>query len=124
MTDVHEFPPHHGRTGPQHRVYVIEVEVVDPQIAWTLYVGYTNLYLRERWIRYEQRADSVSRYFRDGRVIPVRYRYDLTKGWGPYATRDEGVRAEGDLALALEQAGFAVYSDQLKVARSRWDAPS
>ena len=111
-----DFPPHHERTGPQHRVYVIEVERVDPAITWDFYVGSTGLYLRERWERYEQLTDKVSKYFRRGQVKALRYRYDLMKGWGPYDTHDECLQAEGDLAVALQLAGFSVYSDRLKHA--------
>jgi len=113
------FPPHNERNGPQHRVYVIEVEVVDESILWNLYVGYTSLYLQERWERYEALAESVSKYFRKGQVVALKFRYDLMKDWGPYATRDEGILAEGELALTLSKAGHNVYSDQLKVAIER-----
>jgi len=113
------FPPHGKRKGPQHRVYVIEVEVVDESIPWNFYVGYTNLYLRERWERYEALSDSVAKYFRKGDVIALKFRYDLMKGWGPYKTKDEGLWAEGELALKLLKAGHKVYSDQLKVAEAR-----
>lgn len=112
-----EFPPFHERTGPQHRVYVIEVERIDESITWDLYVGSTNLYLRERWQRYEQVTDTVSKYFRRGQVRAVGYRYDLMKGWGPYETKEQALDAEGELALALEAAGWAVYSDRLRHAR-------
>lgn len=121
---MEDFPPHHERKGPQHRVYVIEVEPLDPSITWTLYVGYTNLYLRERWKRYEDLSDSVSRYFRNGHVRALRYRYDLAEGWGPYEDKDTALEAEGDLALALCEAGYGAYSDQLKVARERRKAKS
>jgi hypothetical protein len=113
------FPPHSKRDGPQHRVYVIEVDVVDESIAWNLYVGYTNLYLRERWEKYENLSASVSKYFRRGQVVALKFRYDLTKGWGPYKTKDEGLWAEGELALKLLKGGHKVYSDQLKVAEAR-----
>jgi len=113
------FPLHSKRKGPQHRVYVIEVEVVDESIPWNLYVGYTNLYLRERWKKYEDLSDSVSKYFRKGRVVALKFRYDLMKGWGPYETNEEGIWAEGELALTLLKAGHKVYSDQLKVAIER-----
>jgi len=113
------FPPHSKRKGPQHRVYVIEVEVVGESIPWNLYVGYTNLYLQERWERYQTLSGTVSRYFRRGQVVAKEFRFDLMKGWGPYDTRDEGIWAEGELALTLSKAGHKVYSDQLKVAIER-----
>ena len=113
------FPPHGKRKGPQHRVYVIEVEVVDESIPWNLYVGYTNLYLRERWKKYEELSDTVSKYFRKDRVVALKFRYDLMKDWGPYDTKEEGIWAEGELALTLLKAGQKVYSDQLKVAIAR-----
>ena len=116
---MNTFPPHKERDGPQHRVYVIEVEVVDESIPWNFYVGYTNLHLQERWERYEALANSVSKYFRKGQVVALKFRYDLMKDWGPYATRDEGIWAEGELALMLSKAGYNVYSDQLKVAVER-----
>ncbi len=112
------FPPHCKRKGPQHRVYVIEVEVVAESIPWNLYVGYTNLYVLERWERYEALSDSVAKYFRKGDVVALEFRYDLMKGWGPYKT-NKGLWAEGELALKLLKAGHKVYSDQLKVAEAR-----
>jgi hypothetical protein len=118
-TGMDTFPPHSKREGPQHRVYVIEVEVVEESIPWNLYVGYTNLYLRERWERYEDLSDSVSKYFRKGHVVALKFRYDLMKGWGPYDTQEDGMWAEGELALTLMKAGHKVYSDQLKVAIAR-----
>lgn len=111
-----EFPAFHERTGPQHRVYVIEVERLDPSITWDLYVGSTNLYLRERWERYEQLTDTVSKYFRRGQVRALGYRYDLMKGWGPYDSKEECLVAEGALAAQLQRDGYAVYSDRLKYA--------
>ena len=113
------FPPHNERKGPQHRVYVIEVEAIDKSISWTLYVGYTNLYLRERWERYESLSDRVSKFFRKGQVVALAYRFDLMDGWGPYDTKAEGLWAEGELALTLTRAGHNVYSDQPKVAIKR-----
>ncbi len=105
--------------GPQHRVYVIEVKVIDPKISWTLYVGYTNLYLRERWQRYIEMLDKIFKYFRTHRVEATHFRYDLMDRWGPYETREEAIMAEGDLPLALQKLGHAVYSDQLKAAIER-----
>ena len=64
-----DFPAHHERTGPQHRVYVIEVERLDPAITWDYYVGSTGQYLRERWQRYEQLTAKVSKYFRRGAQV-------------------------------------------------------
>lgn len=113
------FPPFNQREGPQHRVYVIEVEVMDKSIPWNLYVGYTNLYLRERWKKYEELSASVSKYFRSGKVVAREFRYDLMKGWGPYNTKEEGIWAEGELAFTLSREGFKVYSEQLKVAVAR-----
>lgn len=107
------FIPFNERKGPQHRVYVIEVKVVDESIPWNFYVGYTNLYLLERWKRYEDLSGSVSKYFRKGQVVALKFRYDLMKGWGPYHTKDEGYQAEGELARSLSSAGFKVYSDKL-----------
>lgn len=113
------FLPFEERTGPQHRVYVIEVERIDPAIRWDLYVGSTNLYLRERWQRYEQLTSTVSKYFRRGQVRAVRYRYDLIAGWGPYDTHEQALEAEGRLAASLERSGHAVHSDRLKHGRGR-----
>jgi len=107
------FTPHNERTGPQHRVYVIRVERLDEAITWDYYVGYTNLYLRERWQRYEQLTDTVSKFFRRGQVRAIGYEYDLMKGWGPYDAKEDGLQAEGDLARALRDAGYAVHSDRL-----------
>ena len=108
------FPPFHERKGPQHRVYVVAVERVDPAITWDLYVGSTNLYLRERWQRYENLTDKVSQYFRHGKVRAIGYRYDLMDGWGPYETREEALEKEGALATSLQRDGYSVYSDRLK----------
>ena len=84
---------------------MIEVEIVHKSIPWNLYVGYTNLYLRERWKRYEELSPSVSKFFRSGKVIALEFRYDLTKGWGPYDTKEEGIWAEGALVLTLSRGG-------------------
>ena len=109
-----DFLPYRERTGPQHRVYVIRVERVDETVTWDYYVGYTNLYLRERWDRYQDLTGSVSTSFRRGQVRAVEYAYDLMDGWGPYETREQGLQAEGDLARTLHRAGYAVYSDRMK----------
>ena len=92
---------------------------MDKSIPWNLYVGYTNLYLRERWKKYEELSASVSKYFRSGKVVAREFRYDLMKGWGPYNTKEEGIWAEGELAFTLSREGFKVYSEQLKVAVAR-----
>ena len=105
--------------GPQHRVYVIEVKHLQPGIDWDYYVGYTNNFLKVRWEKYEQLADSVAKVFRDRKVKALEYRYDLMKGWGPYATKELGEIAEGDLALYLEDRGYRTYSNELKHAKNR-----
>jgi hypothetical protein len=92
---------------------------VHKSIPWNLYVGYTNLYLRERWKRYEELSPSVSKFFRSGKVIALEFRYDLTKGLGPYDTKEEGIWAEGALALTLSRGEHEIYSEQLKVAIAR-----
>lgn len=104
------------RAYPTFSVYVVECEVLDPEIDWTFYVGHTGLTLPKKWDRYVAAGDKVSRFFRDGQVRARSFRPDLTAGWGPYWTRPDAVRAEGDLALALSRAGLAVYSDRLPAA--------
>lgn len=108
-----DFLPYRERTGPQHRVYVIKVESLDEAIPWDNYVGYTTLYLRERWQRYQDLNGKVSKYFRKRQVRARHFEYDLMNGWGPYETKEEGLQAEGELARHLLAAGYAVYSDQL-----------
>ncbi len=114
-TQLPEFPPHSERKGPQHRVYVVEVERLSTTVPFDLYVGSTHLYLRERWERYE-RLHKVSWYFRYGHAKALHYRYDLMDGWGPYMTEAEALSAEGELAYSLQQAGYDVYSDRLQYA--------
>ena len=109
------FTPHADRTGPQFRVYVIEVQRLTPDATFDFYVGSTGNYLRERWANYEQNK-KVSKHFRNGHVQALDYRYDLMQGWGPYMTRDEAEKAEGELAYSLKQQGLQVYSDRLKFA--------
>ena len=105
---------------PQHRVYVIEVERLDPTVDWDYYVGYTNNFFKVRWEKYVDLVpNSVSGYFRHGKVKALGYRYDLMKGWGPYETKQAGELAEGDLALYLEDLGYRTYTDKLDDARKR-----
>ena len=105
-----------------YSIYVVEVERLTDKCHFDLYVGSTGKSLGARWADYLNcRTDfddnpSVSSYFRDGHARPLTFRHDLSDRWGPYRTRNQAEWAEGELAYALQQEGFAVYSDRLKFA--------
>ena len=108
------------RTLP-YNVDVIEVERATPKCDFDLYVGSTGKTLGARWADYLNCDDefvtpenSVSRKIRKGSARPLRMNHELAEGFGPFLTREEAERAEGELAYCLEAAGHAVYSERLR----------
>ncbi len=103
-----------------HLVYVIKVRSSDPKITYDYYVGSTGLTLEKKWESYASpEGKRISSKFRKGSLIAEAYAHKLMAGWGPYENRDLREYAEGELALHLQDRGFAVYSDELAYAEGR-----
>src|SRR3954447_14253479 len=89
---------HAASTPRRYRLYVIELGK-DPE--W-VYVGETALAPRDR-LRQHREGYKSSRVVRR---LGGQLRRDLSKGWGPYATRAEALASEEALAEALRSRGF------------------
>ena len=95
----------------QWQVYVYELDdAAGPgRVAGkpNLYVGETERTVLERLGAHLTNKLTGSRKVRKHfRAI----RFDLFEGWGPYETESDALRAEGDLARSLREAGFAVVN--------------
>lgn len=88
-------------------MYVIELQLEKPPEDGTgaVYVG-------QSWHPPELRFQQHQQGLRAARIVRtsgVRLVPRLSKGWGPYATREESLRAETALAAALRKKGYRVY---------------
>lgn len=109
-----------GTPKPQFQVYVMRVRKNDPTVKFDYYVGSTKKSLGEKWHEYSTlNARYLSRKFLSGRVTAVGFVQEFMNGWGPYESDDLAKLAEGELALHLQDLGYAVHSDQLKPASDR-----
>lgn len=107
-------------TKDQYRIYVLRVRRNDPSAKFDYYVGSTKKTLDVKWIQYSTLNEPfLSRWFHSGKVTAVGFVLELMKGWGPYESDDLAKFAEGELALNLQDRGYAVHSDQLKPAIKR-----
>ncbi len=93
----------------RYSVYVIQLSrdaVSEPCALAPVYVGQT-AHPVER--RFEQHKAGGLLSARMAHLFGVRLRPDLTKGIGPFKTRQEAERAEKALAQALERQGRRVF---------------
>ncbi len=99
-----------GRTQRLHHVYVVELSPeAGDGTAQCVYVGETALDPETRFRRHTSGAFTAARVVhRFGR----RLRPDLSRGMGPFATREEALAAEGALAVRLRGRGFIVFGGQ------------
>ena len=101
----------------QFRVYVIEVESVDPTCGFRFYVGYTGGTVEYRFQPPAVGAQLPARIFRKteahprGRARAVRIREDLMLGSPIFRSREAAMKAEGLLARRIEARGFLVCCD-------------
>lgn len=103
-----------------HHVYVIRVERLTSTGTFDYYVGSTGQTLEDKWKRYQTLSSKrLSSHFLKGHVRAVALETTLMKGWGPYESDELAKFAEGELALHLQDRGYAVYSDELKWAVRR-----
>ena len=111
-----EAPPsaHHGG---QYRVYVIEVEPVDPECRFRFYVGYTSGTVEHRFQQHADGAKMAARIFKKteshprGRARALRIREDLMLGSPIFRSKEAALKAEGLLARRIEARGFQVCCD-------------
>ena len=95
-----------ARALKQYHVYVIELS---PQTKddnrFCVYVG-------QSWHEPERRFLQHKEGIRAARVVRrsgLRLRPDLVAGWGPYASREDSLAAEAELAAELRERGYRVF---------------
>jgi len=91
----------------RYSVYVIELKPCEaPEGSkGAVYVG-------QSWHSPQHRFEQHKQGIRAARVVNrswVRLNPGLSKGWGPYETRQESERAEAELAVKLRRKGYRVY---------------
>ena len=111
-------PPVKGTTSAKKRarrsrrryyVYVVELcaKGLDTDLGRECYyVGATGETPLERLIKHKRGGRTANAEVRD---YGTRLRLDLSKEWGPYASRAEALRAEKTLGEHLESKGFRVW---------------
>ena len=94
----------------RHNVYVIELdEAAGDGATPCFYVGETALAPEARFAKHMSGAQVAARVVhRFGR----RLRPDLSKGVGPFHTREQALAAEALLATRLRRRGFVVFGGQ------------
>lgn len=75
-------------------LYVIEVERLDPSIAYDFYVGQTAHTPEHRLQQHSGGTPTAGQDFRRGRTRAVRLRYDLMAGLPRFHDRDSAEQAE------------------------------
>lgn len=92
-----------------YSIYVIQLSrecVTEPCALAPVYVGQTAHTPEHRFAQHKAGGRlAASKPHRFG----VRLRYDLMKGIGPFATRNDAERAEKAVATALEKRGHRVF---------------
>lgn len=101
----------------RYRLYVIEVDPVDPSLGYRFYVGMTSSSPERRLAQHQAAGDKAWRQFRNGRGRAVRLRYDLMEGLPTFRTAEAAKAAEGTLARVITANVGRAYSDRLNDRR-------
>ncbi len=94
------------------RLYVIEVEALDPSLPYSFYVGFTGTSPTRRLEQHKAGGDRAWRQIRNGRARAVRLRPDLMEGLPVFRTLDAAKAAEGTLARVVSANVGRAYSDR------------
>lgn len=97
---------------PTKSVYIIEVENLVEGSHWDYYVGMTGNSIEQR---FQDHADGHKAWkkFDKGICKPVRLDYSLCSVFPKFHTEEAAKRAEGEVARALRDLGYEVYSDMI-----------
>lgn len=101
------------------KLYVIEVEQVDPSLRYQFYVGVTSSTPERRLLQHQEAGDRAWRQFRNGRGRAVRLRYDLMEGLPKIRTAEAAKAAEGTLARVISANVGPAYSDRANDRRRK-----
>lgn len=101
----------------RYRLYVMEVEAIDPKMPYSFYVGLTGLSPEERFAQHEAGGVKAWRQIRNGRARAVRLRPDLMEGLPVYRTLEAAQAAEGTLARVITANVGRAYSDRVNDRR-------
>jgi hypothetical protein len=94
-----------------YSVYVVELQAAaDPStLQPCVYVGETGLTPEARFARHKDGGRTASKVVHQ---FGLRLRADLSRGVGPFKTREEAESAESELAARLRASGFRVFGGQ------------
>ena len=99
---------------PRFSVYVIEVEKLDPHLAYDFYVGSTGNPVRYRFAQHVLDHKFAARIFRNSRARAKCLRWDMMLNIPMFHSKKAAEKAEGLVAKALHKAGWDVNSDRLE----------
>ena len=97
---------------PTRSVYIIEVENLVSESNWDYYVGMTGKSIEQRFKEHVEGYNAWKK-FDKGFCKPVRLDYALCSTFPKFHTEAAAKQAEGEVARALRESGYEVYSDML-----------
>ena len=98
---------------PTRSVYIIEVENLVAECKWDYYVGMTGKSIEQRFKEHVEGYHAWKK-FDKGYCKPVRLDYALCSTFPKFHTEAAAKQAEGEVARALRESGYEVYSDMLE----------
>lgn len=97
---------------PTRSVYIIEVENLVEDSNWDYYVGMTGNSIEQR---FQEHVDGYKAWkkFDKGFCRPLRLDYSICSVFPKFHTQAAAESAEGEVARALRNLGYVVYSDKI-----------